>query len=317
MTTFPRLTLGVSGCLLGEKVRFDGGHKRSNFIVTILQDYADFISMCPEVAIGLGIPRPAIHLIGDSSNPRLVDVKDESLDYTQSMRKYSRNAVNDLTDISGFILKSKSPTCGMERVRVYNKHGQAQRDGVGLFARELMNTHPLLPVEEEGRLNDPSLRENFITRIFAYRRWQDVVASRMTIAKLVQFHSEHKLLLMAHNVSAYKRLGQLVANHDKLTIASLRDQYADVFMRALSQRTTPKKNTNVLMHLMGYLKKRITADDKQELLDVVEQYRLQRIPLIVPLTLMKHYFRQHPNNYVAQQVYLHPHPDEMMLRNHT
>lgn len=315
-STFPKLQLGVSLCLLGEKVRFDGGHKRDKYILTFLAQHCDFTGICPEVDIGLGIPRPPIHLAGSAEAPRLVGVKDESLDYTKDMIKYSRQKVKTLNDISGFILKSNSPSCGMERVRVYHGQHHVERNGRGLFAAELMKAHPNLPVEEEGRLNDPTLRDNFIERIYAYRRWQDLVASGLTMKSLVAFHTQHKFALLAHNQAGYRRLGRLVANEEKLSIKPLSRQYITLFMTVLSKRATPKKQTNVLMHIMGFIKKQLSADDKAELLDAIERHRLGALPLIVPITLLKHYLRLYPDPYILNQTYLNPHPDELMLRNH-
>jgi len=311
-----RLTLGISECLLGAKVRFDGGDKKDRYITGVLGEYIDFIPVCPEVAIGLGVPRPPIRQVGNAENPEVVGVKDPSLNVTKPLQEFSNRYVQHLPAISGFILKSKSPTCGMERVRVYQSKGMPVKNGVGVFARALMQRHPLLPVEEEGRLCDPVLRENFITRIFAFKRWQTLSVSGLSSAKLERFHRTHKLLLMSHNSAATTRLGRMVANSDKISLNKLANQYIETFMQTLQQKANAKKHTNVLMHLQGYLKKQLDKDDKAELSELIERYRTRQVPLIVPLTLLNHHFRKHPNDYVAEQVYLQPHPAELLLRNH-
>ena len=310
----PKIRLGISSCLLGERVRFDGNHKQDSYILGTLGHYFEFVPVCPEVGIGMGIPREPIRLEGDPEHPRAIGVRDKSLDVTEKLERYGRESASALDDISGYILKSKSPSCGMERVRVY-RGGGASRNGVGLYARELMAHRPLLPYEEEGRLGDPVLRENFIERVFAYRRWQEAMADGVTAARLVTFHSAHKLSVMAHGTEQYRVLGRLVANPDKRPIRPLADAYIHAFMAALRHRATPKRHTNVLQHLMGYLKKSLSREDKAELLELIDAYRLGRLPLIVPVTMLKHHFRRYPDPYIEQQVYLNPHPPELMLRN--
>jgi len=313
---FPKLKLGVSQCLLGEKVRFDGGHKRFNFVVNELQPFVDFISVCPEVGAGLGIPRPPIQLNKSSGNIRIVEIKNKDNDVTDALKAYSNQVVGTFSELHGFIVKSKSPSCGLERVNIMNAKGQYEKKGVGIFTKELMERYPNLPIEEEGRLNDAAIRENFITRIYAYQRWHQFLEDTPSLSTLIEFHQNHKLLLMAHNVNAYRRLGRLVA---ETTLGNLQQniiQYINEFMGALRFKATLKKHTNVLQHLTGYLKKESSKADKQELVEIIEQYRLGLIPLIVPMTLLKHYFRIHPNEYIANQVYLNPHPNELMLRNH-
>ncbi|NIR31830.1 MAG: DUF1722 domain-containing protein [Gammaproteobacteria bacterium] len=311
-----KVQIGISSCLLGEAVRFDKGHKRDGFITGTLSQYFDFVPLCPEVAIGMGVPREPIRLIGDAEGPRAVGVRTESLDVTGALVDYGRRMANELNDISGYIFKSKSPSCGMERVKLYSSRGPASKNGVGLYAREIMRGRPLLPVEEEGRLNDPVLRENFIERVFAYRRWQDVVASHLTPAKVVAFHTAHKLSLMAHGPEQFRHLGRLVADAGKRPLGELAEEYVSGFMDAMKRRATRKRHANVLMHLMGYLKRKLDPDDKAELREIIDAYRLGYVPLVVPITLLNHHFRRHPDPYVAQQVYLNPHPKELMLRNH-
>jgi Uncharacterized conserved protein len=311
----PVIRLGISACLLGEKVRFDANHKLDTYIRDTLGQYFDFVPVCPEVAIGLGVPRPTIRLVGDPAQPRVVGVLDPSLDVTAPMEQYGRRMARELPPLAGYLLKSKSPSCGMERVKVYQDKG-VPKMGRGLYARELMAGRPLLPVEEEGRLGDPVLRENFIERVFCYHRWQQLEAQGLTPARLVDFHARHKLVLMSHGAEYYRALGRLVATAGSADIKTLAQDYIHGFMAALAHPATRKRHTNVLQHLMGYLKKQLDSADKVELLEIIEAYRLGEVPLIVPITLLNHHFRRHPNDYVAQQIYLAPHPRELMLRNH-
>jgi uncharacterized protein YbgA (DUF1722 family)/uncharacterized protein YbbK (DUF523 family) len=308
--------VGVSACLLGHNVRYDGGHKRDRFIIETLGKHIDFIPVCPEAAIGLGIPRPTIRLLGDPQHPRLVGVSDPNWDVTDKMEKFALKQARELSDINGYILKKDSPSCGMERVKVYSETGhQSIRKGTGVFARIVMQQQPLLPVEEEGRLNDSVLRENFINRVYVYHRWRNLLFSELTPANLIAFHTEHKYLVMAHSQAAYQRLGRLISNLPRKQLSSIADDYIEELMHALKRRVSRKRHANVLQHIMGYLKQRISSDDKQELSANIEAYRRGETPLVVPITLFRHYFRHHPDAYMARQVYLHPHPDSLGLRN--
>lgn len=313
---FNKLILGVSECLLGAKVRFDGGHKRFNFVVHDLQPFAEFISVCPEVGAGLGVPRPPIQLNNSSGEIRVVEIKNIAHDVTEALEKYSLSVMDDFAGLDGFIVKSKSPSCGMERVNIKNAKGQYEKKGVGVFTSLLMKQYPNLPVEEEGRLNDPGIRENFITRIYAFQRWKHFLASEPTVSDFVYFHQIHKFLLMAHNLSGYRRLGRLVAGANKNNLNAVFNEYINEFMASLRIKATVKKNTNVLQHLAGYLKKNITKEDRQEIVEQIEQYHRGLVPLIVPITILKHYFRVYPDDYIQSQIYLNPHPGELMLRNH-
>ena len=308
------IRIGISSCLLGERVRFDGNHKQDSYILGTLAQVFEFVTVCPEVGIGLGVPREPIRLEGEPDAPRAVGVRTKTLDVTTALEGYGRQMAAELGDISGYILKSKSPSCGMERVKIY-RSGMPSRQGRGLFARTLMEARPLLPVEEEGRLGDPVLRENFIERVFAYHRWQALRAAGTTPARLVGFHTAHKLTLMSHSPEAYRALGRLVARADKHSARELAEEYIAAFMAAMSHRATRRRHTNVLQHLMGYLKKTLSREDKAEMLDLIESYRQGLVPLIVPVTLLKHHFRRHPDPYVDRQTYLNPHPRELMLRN--
>lgn len=310
------IRVGVSSCLLGRKVRFDGGHKRDAFIDQTLSRYFEFVPFCPEVEIGLGVPRDPIRLERRDGRVRVVGVRQTDLDVTQPLAEYARRVVREHPDLSGYILKSKSPSCGMERVKVYDPaSGIPAADGVGEFARTVMEHWPELPVEEEGRLNDPVLRENFIERVFTYRRWQQLAAEGLSAARIVEFHTRHKLLLMAHSQRAYRELGRTVADCGSQDPDAFAARYIAGLMAALRTRATRKNHTNVLKHVQGYLKERIDAEDKQELNEVIETYRLGRVPLVVPITLLNHHLRRHPNEYMQRQYYLNSHPPELMLRN--
>lgn len=315
----PQLRLGVSSCLLGENVRFDGGHKRDLFLLRTLGQYVQWVPVCPEVEIGLGTPREAIRLVGDSDDPRLVAPKSGN-EYTDMMRTWSRECLEQLAvmDLHGYVLKKSSPSCGLFRVKVYNEEsGIPAPNGRGIFADELVRRLPLLPVEEEGRLHDMRLRENFIERIFAYYRWTKMLNDDPAPAGLVRFHTAHKMTLMAHGQKNQQELGRLVADAGNRPWTELTDVYGKLFMDTLTSMATPKKHTNVLQHLTGYLKDHLKSSDKAELLDLIEDYRQGLVPLVVPLTLLKHHMRRHPvPEWVHQQVYLNPYPKELMLRNH-
>jgi len=310
------IRVGISSCLLGREVRFDGGHKRDAFIDQTLSRYFEFVPFCPEMEIGLGVPRDPIRLERRDGRVRVVGIRQGDLDVTEPLGEYARRVVRENPGLSGYILKSKSPSCGMERVKVYDgTSGIPAADGVGEYARTVMEHWPELPVEEEGRLNDPVLRENFIERVFTYWRWQQLVAGGLTAARIVDFHTRHKLLLMAHSQRAYRELGRTVADCGSRDLDVFGASYIGGLMAALRTRASRKSHTNVLKHVQGYLKERIDAEDKQELNEVIETYRLGRVPLVVPITLLNHHFRRHPNEYMQRQYYLNPHPPELMLRN--
>ena len=312
-----RIRLGVSTCLLGENVRFDGGHKHDRFITDTLGQYVEFVPVCPEVECGLGIPRESMRLVGDPEAPRLVTVRTH-VDHTDRMLAWAEKRVKDLDkeELCGFIFKSDSPSSGMERVKVYNEKGMPEKKGVGLFARVFMGHFPLIPVEEEGRLHDPKLRENFIERIFTLKRWRQLRAGMKGMGGLVDFHTRNKLLLLSHSEKYYRAMGKLVADGRNVLLQSLYGQYETMLMEALSLKTTVKKNANVLYHLMGYFKNDLSADEKQELLEIFQQYRAGHIPLIVPVTLINHYVKKYQQPYLAEQTYLNPHPVDLQLRNH-
>ena len=312
-----RMRIGISTCILGENVRFDGGHKRDRFVTDTLGQFLEFVPVCPEVECGLGIPRESMRLVGDPESPRLMTNRTK-IDHTERMITWAQKRVRELEkeDLCGFIFKSRSPSSGMERVRVYNEKGIPAKTGVGMFARIFMEHFPLLPVEEDGRLHDIRLRENFIERIFALKRWRDLLGEKKSRGRLVAFHTQHKLLILSHSQKHSRILGKLVAAAKSISPTQLYPQYQALFLEALKLKTTVKKNINVLQHMMGYFKKQLSADEKQELLETFDQYREGYIPLIVPLTLISHYVRKYDQPYLKQQVYLNPHPVELKLRNH-
>jgi uncharacterized protein YbgA (DUF1722 family)/uncharacterized protein YbbK (DUF523 family) len=317
MSQSDAIRIGISSCLLGEEVRYDGGHKRDRFLTDTFGRFVEWVPVCPEVEAGFGTPREAMRLVSRDGRLRMVTVKTD-LDLTAPMERYARRRVDELLGerLCGYVLKKDSPSCGLERVKVYHPHGMAERSGRGLFAAALAERHPLLPIEEEGRLSDPGLRENFIERVFAYRRLRDLFASRWTLARLIAFHSAHKLTLMAHSTPAYQALGRLVAGAKTIGRGEIERRYSAEFMAALARLATRSRHTNVLQHMAGYFKKQLDDDSRAELRVTLEDYRQGLVPLIVPITLIRHHVRHHGVEYLAGQTYLEPHPKELMLRNH-
>jgi uncharacterized protein YbgA (DUF1722 family)/uncharacterized protein YbbK (DUF523 family) len=280
--------------------------------------YLNYFPVCPEVECGMGIPRETLRLVGNPDNPQMITTQTQK-DCTLKMQSWAHKRVRELEKerLCGFIFKSKSPSSGMERVKVYDKEtGIPTKRGTGLFARAFMDHFPLIPVEEEGRLNDPSLRENFIERIFVYKRWQEQMSGNSTQSNLIDFHTRHKLLLLSHSPSIYRQLGKLVAESKSKGLKPAISSYHALLMNALHRKATVKKHTNVLQHIMGYFKKNLTPDEKTELLEIIEQYHEEQVPLIVPITLLNHYVRKYDQPYLKHQVYLNPHPIELKLRNH-
>ncbi len=307
-----KIPIGISSCLLGETVRFDGGHKRDSYIVGTLAEYFDFQPFCPEVAIGLGIPRPTLHLVRSEQAIRCVGIKQPDNDVTDRLRNYAGQLKPSLVDLCGYILKKDSPSCGMERVKVF-AGAQPKREGVGIYADEMMRNHPLLPVEEEGRLGDAGLRENFIQRVYVLYRWKQMLAEGLTPHKLTTFHARHKLIIMSH--ADYRDMGQLLAGVTKENLVLVAEQYITQLMAVLKTVVKRPSHVNVLQHIQGYLKKELDADDKAELCEVFERYRSGEIPLIVPITLLKHHFRKCPDAYIEDSYYMSPYPQELRLIN--
>jgi uncharacterized protein YbgA (DUF1722 family)/uncharacterized protein YbbK (DUF523 family) len=309
--------VGISTCLLGQQVRFDGGHKLDQYAAGTLGQYVEWVPVCPELEMGLGVPREALRLVGNPESPRLMTVKTH-VDHTDGMLAWGHERVHELRklDLDGYLLKSKSPSCGMERVRVYTEAGMPSRSGSGLFARMLMDAFPLLPVEEEGRLNDPRLRESFVVCLFTHHRWRQLTRRRVRPAELVAFHARHKLLLMAHSEPHLRALGKLVARAGTAEPGGLAREYAQGLFAGLRVRATTRKHTNVLQHVAGYLREGLDRGDRDEVHEAVADYHRGLVPLIVPLTLLRHHVRKLRLNYLQDQVYLDPHPKELMLLNH-
>jgi uncharacterized protein YbgA (DUF1722 family)/uncharacterized protein YbbK (DUF523 family) len=312
-----RIRIGISTCLLGEKVRYDGGHKHDRYLTETLGRFVEYVPVCPEVECGFGIPREAFRLIGNPEAPRLVTSRTRK-DVTDLMKRWAKKRISELAreDLCGFIFKSNSPNSGMERVRVYNDKGMPVKKGTGIFARAFMDAFPLIPVEEEGRLHDIRIRENFIERIFTLKRWRELLKEKMGIGLLVDFHTRNKLLCLAHSEKHYRMMGRLVASAKDKDIRQVYEEYEQLLMEALRLKSTKRKNSNVLQHMMGYFKKRLSHDEKQELLEILDQYRQGVLPLIVPVTLLGHYVRKYRQPYLAKQTYLNPHPVSLQLRNH-
>jgi uncharacterized protein YbgA (DUF1722 family)/uncharacterized protein YbbK (DUF523 family) len=307
----------VSACLLGDPVRYDGGHKRDPYLVETLGRFVEWIRVCPEVDSGLGVPRDSMRLVGDPARPHLVIVK-TGVDLTERMERFARARMKELEplDLCGYICKKDSPSSGMERVKVYDAAGLPARRGAGVFTRIFMEHFPLVPVEEEGRLQDPLLRELFVERVFCLKRWRDLTREGLSLRRLIGFHTDHKLLLLSHSRKGHDELGRLVAGVRGSAPRRFHHDYLGLFMDTLSQKTTVKKHCDVLLHMVGHFKTLLTPDERQELLEVITRYRGRLVPLIVPLTLFHHYVRKYGVQYLARQVYLNPHPVELMLRNH-
>jgi uncharacterized protein YbgA (DUF1722 family)/uncharacterized protein YbbK (DUF523 family) len=313
-----KIRLGVSSCLLGEKVRYDGGHKLDSYLTETLGRYIEWVPVCPEVECGLPVPREAMRLTGDPDAPRLVTAR-TGIDHTEGMLRWARIRLQGLEreGLCGFVFKSRSPSSGMKSVKVYPPSGIPTHRGVGIFARAFMEHFPLMPVEEDGRLHDPILRENFVERVFVFKRWKEFEEGGGSIKALVDFHTDHKLLILSHSSQHYTALGRLVAQAADYKLKELHRAYLQTLVEGLKLIATAKKNANVLQHLMGYFKRQLSADEKQELLEVIEQYRNAFVPLIVPIVLLRHYVRKYDESYLKRQYYLNPHPTELMLRNHT
>ena len=312
-----KIRIGVSACLLGQQVRFDGGHKHDRYLTDTLGEHLDFVPVCPEVEAGFPIPRETFRLVGDPENPRLVTSRN-NVDHTDRMVGWAEKRVWELEkeELCGFIFKSDSPSSGLMRVKVYNPNGMAEKKGVGLFARAFTHHFPLLPVEEEGRLNDPKLRETFIEQIFTLKRWRETLALGQNMKNLVDFHTRHKLLMLSHSPANARLMGKLVADGKQMLIQAVYAQYESLLIETLRMKSTLKKNLNVLEHILGYFKNQLSSDEKQEMLEIFDRYRNEFVPLIVPVTLLNHYVRKIGEPYLKQQVYLNPHPIALKLRNH-
>ncbi len=312
-----KIKIGISSCLLGEKVRYDAGHKIDSYIADTLGQYFEWVSVCPEVEYGLPVPREPMHLVGDPGSPRLVTIR-TGIDHTEGMFRWAEEKLKEIEkeELCGFIFKSRSPSSGIGGVKVYAPSGMPSQRGVGIFGGAFMQNFPLIPVIDDGRLHAPGLRENFIERVFVYKRWKEFMKKGGLVRDLIIFHTEHKLLILSHSPKHFTLLGQLVASARKYKPEDLHSEYIRLLIEGLRLIATVKKNTNVLQHIAGYFKKQLSADDKKELLEVIENYHRRYIPLIVPVVLIKHYVRKFDEPYLKRQYYLNPHPLELMLRNH-
>lgn len=310
-----KIQIGVSGCLLGQKIRFDGQHKYHWYINEVLGKHFEYLSVCPELEVGMGVPRKTVRLVGDLKNPEMIEPV-SGTNWTKKMHEYGQKKLPKLGDLSGFIFKKGSPSCGVFRTKVYQDNGIPLANGRGLFAEAFCKRWPLIPVEEEGRLNDAKLRENFIERVFGYHRLKILISSRFKRGDWVNFHGRSKFLILAHSRKHYNELGQLVANIAAYSPTEFREEYAKVYMAALAVKTTTKKNSDALQHVFGFFKKFIGSKEKRDILQVIENYRLGNHPLIVPVTLLNHYINIHEIPYIKEQFYLNPHPVDLSLRNY-
>lgn len=314
------IPVGISSCLLGEPVRFNGSHKRSRFCTDTLSRYFDFVSVCPEMAVGMSVPRPPIRLVSkNAADPevRAVGTDNPDLDVTIPLLDYARQQAVALDHLCGYIFMQKSPSCGLFGVKRYLANGHPEGSTGGLYATELQRLLPLIPMEEAGRLNDDALRENFMVRVFTLHDWRQFRAQPLTASGLIRFHSRYKYLVMAHSLSQYKAIGHVLADLRSRPLDNIADDYIHLLMTALAKPANRKTHTNTLMHLQGYLRAHIDQQDRQELTDLISQYRQGIVPLIVPLTLLKHHLSHNPeaSAYARDQVYLNPHPYELGLRN--
>lgn len=310
-----KIPVGISSCLLGEEVRHDGGHKHARYCTQVLSRHFEFRSLCPELEAGLGVPRPAIHLREHSDGLRLITTSGNA-DHTRAMQDWNEAILPELSDLRGYILKAKSPSCGMERIRIHNEEGRViRRDGRGLFAQALMEHYPLLPVEEEGRLNDDHLRENFVERVFAYDDWRNTVEAELTPKALVDFHTRHKFQLLAHCQKTYRELGPMLSDLKSQPLAEIAGQYIKRFMEAMRKKISRGDHANAMQHLMGFLSDSMGSEDRQVLCEQIDAYQRGEIPLVVPMTLLRMAQRREPVAYLAQQHYLTPYPDDLGLRN--
>ncbi len=310
-----RIPVGISACLLGEEVRHDGGHKHARYCTQVLSKYFEFQSLCPELEAGLGVPRPAIHIRRKDDELRLVNT-DDSADHTEAMQDWNARTLPGLSELRGYILKAKSPSCGMERIRIHNSDGRVtSRDGRGVFADALMKTYPLLPVEEEGRLNDDHLRENFVERVFLYDDWMSNVKSNLTPGSLIEFHTRHKFQLLVHCQKTYRALGPMLSDLKAEPLQDIAQRYIDAFMLAMKKQISRGDHANALQHLMGFLRDSLGPADRQVLSEQIDAYVRGEVPLIVPMTLLRMAQRREPVAYLEKQQYLAPYPDDLGLRN--
>ncbi|WP_455223034.1 YbgA family protein [Kaarinaea lacus] len=299
-----KVFIGISSCLLGQKVRFDGNHKHQKFLTEQLAERFSYIPVCPEMAIGLGVPRTPIHLTGDETKQRAVNVKDQSIDVTQQLVAFGQEKARQLNFISGYIFKKGSPSCGLFNVKVYKSPTSVLNSGVGLYAQQIINANPLLPVEEEGRLKDMQLRANFLQRVEVYHRWQQLLSSGLNKKSIIEFHTRHKFMVLAHCESTYRTLGRMISDIGSHSLEEFAQQYISLMIASLKKPTTRGKHSNVLEHIFGFFKRDLDQHDKTEMQHIIAGYRQGEVPRIVPLTMLKHYLRKFPSSYLHDQHYL-------------
>lgn len=311
------IRIGLSACLRGDEVRWNGGHSRQRYLTDTLGQFFEFITACPEIEAGMTVPRPTVRLVSLGDKIRVVDPKND-IDWTAAMEDHAVQRVGmvDEFQLSGFILKSKSPSCGVSRIKVFAENGMPTYDGRGVFAAELIRRYPRLPIEEEGRLNDPGLRENFVERVFAYHRLRQAFKPRWTVGSIVNFHTNEKLLLRAHHEVTYRQLGKLVAEAKAMPRAAFAAEYQQLFMKGMGYKSTVRKHTNVLEHMLGFLRDTGDALAREQARSAIADYRNGLVPLIVPMTLFSYFAARYDIDYLKRQSYLNPHPKELMLRNH-
>jgi uncharacterized protein YbgA (DUF1722 family)/uncharacterized protein YbbK (DUF523 family) len=312
-----RPRLAVSSCLLGQAVRYDGRHKRHDWLVDTLGRYVEFMPLCPEVSIGLGIPRNPVQLTGDSEHPRVRTVNDPDRDVTSALQEQGRAVAATLDEVSGYLFKSRSPSCGLSHVAVLTESGEIVRSGRGVYARAVQEACQHLPVEEDNRLDDAALRENFVSRLYTYQRWLSLCAAGLSVQSLLDFHARHKYLLMAHSPDACRRLGRLLSTPQGVGLPALAREYLGGLMTALRQDGGSSRHFNVLQHILGYLRRRIAAPDRDELMTLLDAYRRDEVPLAVPVMCLRGHFHRCPDEYIDMQWYLWPYPDELGLRDIT
>ncbi|MCR8921308.1 DUF523 and DUF1722 domain-containing protein [Dasania sp. GY-MA-18] len=311
------IQVGLSACLAGQEVRYNGGHSQSKLCLHTLAQYFEFKTFCPEVAAGFGTPRPTMRLTGDPANPRLQFSDDSQQDLTQQLNQGFSDKLAQFKDFDGYILMKNSPSCGLERIKIYQANGYPHKQrGQGLFTAALIKRYPLLPVEEEGRLHDPHLKENFILRVYAHHYFKQEVLSAPDHHALIQFHSRYKYILMAHNQELYRELGRILSNAQESEINALSQQYLKLFMQALSKPASHKNHSNTLLHILGYLKKTVPSEARQNIAEVIHKYRQNQLPLSTPITLLKHYIEQYGTDYIKSQRYFEPYPEALCLANH-
>jgi uncharacterized protein YbgA (DUF1722 family)/uncharacterized protein YbbK (DUF523 family) len=312
-----KVKIGISACLLGEKVRYDGGHRLDRYITDALGNYFEWVPVCPEVEYGLPVPRESMHLVGDPASPHIVTVK-TGVDHTEGIKKWAADKLRQLDkeDLCGFIFKSKSPSSGISGIKVYTPSGMPSNRGTGIFGGAFMRYFPLIPIIDDGRLHNPNLRENFIEQVFVYNLWKDFLKNGPELRDLITFHTNLKLLILSHSPKHYSTLGKLIAQAKKYQPDVLYSEYIEILMEGVRLLATSKKNTNVLLHIAGYFKKLIPTEEKRKLLGIIEQYHKGYIPLIVPVILINHYVREFDEPFLKNQYSLNPHPVELMLRNH-